>query len=168
MSIENILTKIPSKLQKEIIKMDSFLKSLHPLKFKKKIERSGTKINYVDSDFGISYSVTISDAASFQQFGWYYLYDRKDKKWYRKNDYFVETLNEIAKTRPSIAKRIFNAINECSICKGSPCSAISYTYDDKQKLACYGRIHLGMNNNDFDNVRIFFQHLNSFINKKVG
>ena len=165
MSFQNILTALSAELQSEVLEMDTFLKSLHPLKFKRTVDKK--KINYVSSDYGVSYAIFPLDSKSEQQFGWYYLYDKETKKWYRKSDYFVETLTEIAKTDAWAANRIFNAINECTSCKDSPCSAIPYIYGSNQKSACYGRIVMRLCHDDFNDAKAFFRHLNTLLNENA-
>jgi hypothetical protein len=165
MSFENFLSSIPVEQKNEIIDMDNFLKSLRPLKFKRMVDKK--KINYVSSDYGISYAIFPLASEPTQQFGWYYLHDKETKTWYRKTDYFVETLTEIAKTDSQLAERIFNAINKCKPCKDNPCSAIPYIYDGKQKSACYGRIVMRLCQDDFNHAKIFFQHLNALLEQKT-
>jgi len=164
MSFKNILTKIPEELQNEIIEMDVFLKAFRPLKFKRTVDKR--KINYVASDYGISYAILPLDSEPTQHFGWYYLYDKEAEKWYRKTDYFEETLIEIAKNNPSSAERIFNALNECTLCKDHPCSAILYKHNDKQKQACYGRTILSLSNDGFNDTKAFFQSLNALVGQE--
>lgn len=161
MSFQNMLSVTPTELQNEITEMDKFLKSLRPLKFKRTVDKR--KINYVSPVYGVSYAILPLSSESSQHFGWYYLYDKENKKWYRKTDYFEATIAEIAKTAPQTAKHIFNAINECTTCKGSPCSAISYMYDGNQKLSCYGRIVLGVYQSDFNHAQEFFRQLNKLV-----
>ena len=120
MSFQNILDAVSVDLQNEIIEMDTFLKSLHPLKFKRTVDRK--KINYVCADYGISYAIfpdsTRLNNEPSQTFGWYFLCDRETKKWYRKADYFQKTLAEIEKNNPQSAERIFSGANSCKACKG--------------------------------------------------
>jgi len=165
MSLQNILAAVPTDAQSEIIKMDAFLKPLRPLKFKRTTDKR--KINYVSPDYGISYAIFPLDPEPTQQFGWYFLYDKEAKKWYRKTDYFGETLAEIKKIDPESARRIFDAINDCASCKGNPCSAIPYAHEGAQKLACYGRIVLRLRRDDFNDVQAFFRHLNMLVEEKI-
>ena len=164
MSFQSALTLLSAELQCEITEMDAFLKSLPLLKFKRTVDKK--KINYVSPAHGISYAIFPFTSEPAQHFGWYFLYSKETKNWYRKHDYFVETLNEIAKTDPSSALHIFNAINECSACKGTPCSAIPYEYDGKQKSACYGRMMMSLSCEDFNHAKAFFQHLNDLLAQK--
>ncbi|MCL2557246.1 MAG: hypothetical protein FWE09_02080 [Treponema sp.] len=160
---EIALADAPGEIRNDIIEMDAYLRQLRPLKFKRSIDKTGNRIAYASPDFGISYAIRASDAQPSQDFGWYFLHDRQSKKWYRKTDYFEETLVEIAKTAPKSARRIFDAINECSSCKGDPCSAIAYEHEGRRRLACYGRIRLGINREDLGCARLFFEHLNDLL-----
>jgi len=159
MSFTNSVTGLPVELQNEIIEMDTFFKSLRPLKFKRTVDKR--KINYVASDYGVSYAILQLGSEPTQHFGWYYLHNKETNKWYRKTDYLEQTLTEMAKTDPQSAEYIFNALNECTLCKGKPCSAISYTYDGKQKMACYGRVIMPLCHDDFAHAKSFFLQLNT-------
>ena len=165
MSYQSFLSELPAQLQEEVLGMDVFLKSLLPLKFKRAVDKK--KINYVSPSYGISYAIFPLGSEPAQHFGWYYLYEKEAKNWYRKPDYFVETLRQIAATDPQAAQRIFGAINECTACKGSPCSAISYTYEGEQKAACYGRIIMGLGQEDFEHAKAFFRHLNALLSQNM-
>ena len=165
MSLQDGLTALTTELQSEIIEMDTFLKSLRPLKFKRTADKR--KINYVSPGYGVSYAILPSVSRPSQHFGWYYLYDKERKTWYRKPDYFIETLTEIARNDPQAAEGIFNAIHACTSCKGNPCSAISYKYGGEEKLACYGRIILGVGHDDFNCAKAFFGRLSSILEQKT-
>ena len=156
---DNAVANAPQELQCMIMEMDVFLKSLKLLKFKRSIERSGTKINYVSAEYGISYAIMISAKEQLQHFGWYYLHDKVTNNWYRKHDYLVDTLTRIAKTAPQATGYLFDSINECTACKDGDCGKIPYEYDDRQKFACYGRIHLPMSHDGFANAKLFFSTL---------
>jgi len=163
MSFQALLAASPADVQKEITEMDAFMKSLRPLKFKRTADKR--KINYISSDYGISYGILPTDPNPTQQFGWY-ICDRVTKVWYRKTDYFVETLAEIANDKPATAKRIYDAVNICTPCKETPCAAIPYSYSGEDKTACYGRIVLPLGQGDFTDVRVFFQCLNALMEKR--
>ena len=164
MSFQSILASLPKDLQRGIMEMDAFVKSLRPLKFKRTVDKR--KINYVSPDYGVSYAILPTDTKPTQHFGWYFLHDKETKTWFRKTDYFVDTLAEIAKTNSESANRIFNSINTCTLCKGNPCSTISYSYEGEDKLACYGRIVLPLCENSFADVQNFFQCLNALLTQQ--
>jgi len=165
MSYQTMLDSMPTQLQNEASDMDAFIKSLRPLKFKRSVDKK--KINYVCADYGISYAIfpdsTRLSYEPSQTFGWYYLCDRETKEWYRKTDYFVQTLTAIGKNDPQAAKRIFSTADSCLSCKGNPCSAIGYHYDGEDKLACYGRMVFSLDKVGFEDVRLFFRHLNTLM-----
>ena len=164
MSFQKLLTAMPPELQNEVTEMDTFLKSLRPLKFKRTADKR--KINYVAPEHGVSYAILPTDIKPIQHFGWYYLHDKEANKWYRKTDYLETILAEIVKTDPTAAEYIFNSLNECTQCKVKPCSAISYTHGGKQKLACYGRVIMSLFHEDFKHVREFFRQLNTLVTQK--
>jgi len=154
-----MLAAMPPEFKESAIEMDGFLKSLRPLKFKRTVDKR--KINYVSAEYGISYAILPLDEKPTQHFGWYYLHNKETGEWYRKTDYFIQTLADIAKSDSEAAKRIFGAINNCRSCKGNPCAVIAYTYDGEDKLACYGRVILELNPIDFSDAKLFFTHLNT-------
>jgi len=163
-SFEKVLAKIPKTLQKEVLEMDTYLKSLRPLKFKRSLDKNGVKINYVAADFGISYGINVSATDGFHQFGWYFINDRQTGTWYRKEDYMERTLAEIAKNNPEQAVRIFHALSICSNChKDSSCGKIPYSYAGEKRVTHYGRVLLSRKHNDFIDAREFFKTLNSLI-----
>jgi hypothetical protein len=167
-SFEKVLAKIPKTLQKEVLEMDAYLKTLRPLKFKRSVDKNGVKINYVAADFGISYGVNVSATDAFHQFGWYFINDRQTKTWYRKDDYMEKTLVEIAKTNPQQAERLFHALAACSSChKDSSCSKISYSYAGQKRVTHYGRVYLSRHHDDFNDAREFFRHLNTLMERKL-
>ena len=149
MSFDSILAPLSAVLRNEIVATDALLKSLKPHKFKRTIDKR--KLNCVSSDFSISYAILPLADNLTQQFGWYYLLDKAAKTWYRKTDYFVETLTEIAKTDAQSVEHIFNSINECTACRGKP------------KAACCGQGVMSLGCEDFNRARMFFQHLNELM-----
>jgi len=165
MSLEKFLVETPVALQNEIIEIDAFLRSLRPLNLKRTMDKR--KINYVSPEYGVSYAILPLGPELTQHFGWYYLHNKETKTWYRKTDYLEETLIEISKTDPQSAEHIFNSLNECTSCKGNPCSAVSYVYDAKQKLSCYGRVILSLCHDDFNTTHVFFQHLNALLEQRA-
>ena len=154
MTYQDMLAASSADVRGYIIETDASLKFLHSLKFKRTVDKK--KINYVSSGFGVSYAIFPLEPEPNQQFGWYFLHDKETKTWYRKKDYFEEILAEIAKDDPESAKRIFDSINECTSCKGNPCSAIPYIYDGTNKSACYGRIKMPLHKNCFADIHTFF------------
>jgi len=161
MSFQAMLAASPLEMRQEITEMDAFMKSLRPLKFKRTVDKR--KMNYVSSDYGISFAIFPTGDHPHAAFGWYFLHDKVTGAWYRKTDYFVETLAEIKKEDPAMTLRIFDGIHFCTSCKGNPCSAISYVYEGKIKPACYGRIHLPLQAQGFADARAFFGCLNALV-----
>ena len=167
-TFESIVASLPGDIADKVLKMDSFLKFLHPLKFKRMVDKSGTKISYVASDFGLSYAIYVSGAQSFHDFGWYIVYSGKPDTWHVKADYMEETLNTIAKTDPTLSERIFYALNDCIGCYGHVCLAKRlYAYDGNKRLACHGRVVLHISENDCNDIQVFFRHLCDIMEQKI-
>ena len=167
MVFENAIANMPPEQKNEITEMDTHLKTLRPLKFKRAVDKNGKKITYTAPDFGISYAIMLPDEKALHHFGWYYIYDKQTQKWGRKPDYLVETLEEIAKTNPQMAERLFNALKECTSCKtDTSCGKISYTYNGQAQVSCYGRVVLRICSDDFNDARTFFTTLNTLLEQK--
>ena len=102
-----ILEELPPDFREEVIETDAFMKALRPLKMKRMIEKHGTKITYVASDFGVSYALRVSPGEYAQIINWYIVYNGKAETWHRKADDMEEALLEAAKSDPARAARIF-------------------------------------------------------------
>jgi len=163
-TFESVMSGLPQECRDEIIKMDNFIMSLRPVKFKRMVDKNGGKITYVASDFGISYMVNVSGAESSQNFGWYIVTGGKPETWHRKADNMEEILAEITKSDPPLAERIFYALNDCVACYGQRCLAkTSYAFNGQKKVTCHGRVMLRMCSCDSHDVREFFLHLNTLL-----
>jgi hypothetical protein len=163
-TFESVISGLPQEFRDEIIKMDNFLMSLHPVKFRRVVDKNGGKISYVASDFGISYMINVSGEESSQNFGWYIVTGGKPETWHRKADSMEETLAEIARSDPPLAERIFYALNDCVDCYGQRCLAkTSYAFNGQKKVTCHGRVMLRMCSCDSNDVRAFFLHLNTLL-----
>lgn len=166
-TFETIISDLPQEYKTELLKMDDFLKTLKPLKFKRTLDKRGGKITYVASDFGISYALHVSEDQLSHNFSWYIVSSGKPETWHRKADYMEEVLSEIAKTDIQFANRIFYALNDCVGCYGSHCLAKTrYEFNDQKRLTCHGRVMLRMCHDDFQDAREFFRHLNALMERK--
>lgn len=50
-TLEKCISLLPEKIRNEINDIDTYLKSLQPLKFKRLIEKNGNKTTYVAADY---------------------------------------------------------------------------------------------------------------------
>lgn len=168
-TFESVISGLPRAIRDEVRKADGFLTALRPLRFKRTIDKSGAKVTYVASDYGLSYAFQVSGTTLSHHFGWYIVYNGKPETWHRKADYMEETLAEIAKSDPELAGRVFYALNDCVGCYGSGCLAKTlYAYDGEKRLSCHGRVLLRMCREDFDDAREFFRHANAVTGKKLS
>lgn len=168
-TFESVIAELPEAYQNEINEMDNFLKSLRPLKFKRTIDKNGGKITYTASDFGVSYAVKVFHDKLSQNFGWYIVTNGKPETWHQKADHMQETLEHISKYDPSLAARIFYAVNDCIACYGPHCLAKkAYKFDGQTRLSCHGgRVVLRMCHEDFRDVREFFRYANELMEQKM-
>ena len=165
----DILLELPEEYRKEILETDEFLKSLRPLRFKRSIDKHGTKITYIASVYGVSYAFRVSSGEYAHELNWYIVYNGKPETWHRKADYMNEILDDISNTDPKLSEKIFSSLVKCNGCHGERCLARTpYSYNNLKKLTCHGRVSLGINHNDFNDAREFFNYLNIFISKKVA
>jgi hypothetical protein len=163
-SYEEVLSVLPAGVMKEINKMDLYLKSLSTLKFKRTVDKKNNKISYVSIDYGISYLIKLKNTQ--QEFGWYYIYDKQEEKWYRKTDYMINVFNEI---NPDIAERLFSFLTECTFCRDvENCGRLLYEYKGQKKTTHYGRVILGLKKQDFDDVKDFFNSLETLYYNKLS
>ena len=151
---EELLSVLPVGVKNEINEMDTYLKSLLTLKFKRTIDKKSSKIGYVSADYGVSYSIKLKN--EHQEFGWYFIHDKLNG-WYRKKDYLIDVLVSI---NPDIAKKLFNSFMECTFCREvNDCGRLLYEYKGQKKTTHYGRVVVGLRKNDFNDVKEFFHYL---------
>jgi hypothetical protein len=167
-TFESVITELPQEYQDEVIKTDSFLKSLHPMKFKRTVDKGGGKISWVASDYGFSYHIEPSGRQLSHRLGWYVVYNGKPETWHRKADYMEETLSFITETDPKLAERIFYSLNDCVNCFGSgSCLPMTiYEYGGQKRASCHGLAVFRMSHDDFNDVREFIRHLNTLMSEK--
>jgi len=166
-TFDNVLAKVSPQFQPEILEMDTLFKSLRPMKFKRVIDKSVSKITYVASEVGISYTIVASGAETYHHFGWYLVYSGPVETWHRRADYMEEILAEIAKTDAALAEFIFSRLADCNGCYPGGLCKTPYEFNGNKVVNCHGRVVLQMNTNDFNNVREFFRYLNKFIERKI-
>lgn len=163
--LEDIISLLPNEIQSEIIKTDDFLRKLKPMKFKRLLDKKGSKITYLASEYGISYSSYISNDIMYHSLWWYIITNGKPEFWHRKADMMEATLNKIAETSPEFADRMFSYLIECIDC--CPCLAKTlYEFNGKKKLACHGMIEFKMFASDFEDVREFINTVNELLVEK--
>ncbi|WP_310602898.1 hypothetical protein [Anaerosporobacter sp.] len=161
-TFESCTLNLPVDIKAEVVKMDGFLKSLKPMKFKRQIEKHGNKITYVASDYGFSYGILPSYDTMHHELQWYILTNCKPEFWHRKADMMEETLNELAKKDLLLAQRMFDNLNECVGC--SPCVVkTSYNFNGRKKIVCHGQMELKMKVSDFEDVREFINTINELL-----
>lgn len=159
-TFESCIEELPPEIHSEIIKTDTFLKSLQNMKFKRMIEKHGNKITYVESNRGVSYAMYLSKNLMHHSVQYYIITNGKPETWGRKDNPLEEVLKEIGKTKPELADRIFYNLNECIGC-GEHCMVKTpYSYQSQKKITCHGKIFFKMCLSDFQDIRDFFSELN--------
>ena len=162
-TFESCISLLPKEIQEEIIKTDSFLRSLKPLKFKRQIEKHGNKITYLASDYGFSYSLYPSNDVMHHSLWWYIITGCKPEFWQRKADMMEVVLNKLADTSEEFAERMFNNLKECIACREGCTVRTLYEHKDKKKLTCHGLMEFKMCASDFEEARSFISTINKLL-----
>ncbi len=158
-SFEKCISLLPVAVQGEIYKIDEYLKSLKPLKFKRQIEKNGNKITYVASDYGFSYAIYLSNDIFDHSLQWYLITSGKPEEWHRKADRMEEILNRLSASSPEFAARMFRNLEDCVGCYQNCLARTRYVYDNKQKTACHGKLKFKMGASGFEDVRTFMNEI---------
>lgn len=156
---DTCISMLPKEIHDEILKTDSYLRSLKPMKFKRQIEKHGNKITYLASDYGFSYTLYLSNDIMTHSLCWYIITNGKPDSWHRKADLMEATLKKLAETSPEYAEKMFNNLAECIGCY-NPCLAKTpYEFNGKNKLACHGMMEFKMCVSDFEDARTFINEI---------
>ncbi len=160
-TFESCIAELSAPLCGAVTEIDIWLRTLHPLKFKRQIDKNGEKITYVASEQGMSYQVHISGGVMNHIIWWYILTQGKPETWGRKADNMENTLNHIAKNDSHFANKLFNSLYKCIGGYGPGCRGKTiYTFDGRKVVACHGKLHFNMNLSEFDDVKRFIAAVN--------
>jgi len=165
-TFESCISGLPDALRNAVVDMDGWLRTIRPLKFKRQIDKNGTKISYVASEQGFSYAIHISDDVLYHTLQWYILTQGKETWGKRKSNRMEETLNYLAQSDPDFARRLFNNFYECVGGYGPGCMAKSpYTFENKKIISCHGKMYFNMNLSEFDDAKRFIGAVNELTGK---
>lgn len=160
-TFESCIAELSAPLHAAFEDIDVWLRSLHPVKFKRQIDKNGEKITYVASEQGLSYQVYISGGVMTHTIWWYILTQGKPETWGRKADNMENTLSYIAKSDSDFAHKLFNSFYKCVGGYGSGCGGKTiYTFDSRKVVACHGKMHFNMNLSEFEDVKRFITAVN--------
>lgn len=150
--------------------IDSYIKSMKALKFKRTIDKKSHKITYVSSDYGFSYNFKFEDNSFIHNMQWYLVHQGKPETWHRRADYMEETLQLINKTNIRLAAKMFDSLKECQggdSCYGPRCLARTvYEFNGYKKLVCHGSIFLKMNEEEINDALEFIRYFDLLIEEK--
>lgn len=163
-AFEKCISFLPENIQREVIEMDGYLKGLRPLKFKRQLEKNGNKITYVASEYGCSYAIYLSNDIFDHSLQWYLITNGKPETWHRKSNMMEETLNSLAVKNPGFADRMFENLDECVGCYKTCMGRTPYTFNNKRKYACHGKLKFKMGDSGFEDVRTFINEINGLEN----
>lgn len=166
LTMEACIDRLPEEIQKSIIRMDDYLKSLKILKFKRILEKNGNKITYVSSDYGFSYAIYLGNELFKHSLQWYLITKGKPETWHRKADFMEETLSSLEADNQEFAQRMYNDLEECVGCYGLCLARTRYSFGDRKKYVCHGKLFFQMNKDGFDDVRTFVDEINRVVQKK--
>lgn len=162
-SLEKCISLLPAEIQSEIIKIDEYLKSLRPLKFKRQLEKNGNKITYVASEYGVSYAIYLSNDVFDHSLQWYLITNGKPETWHRKANRMEDTLGGLADKSQEFAERMFNNLYDCVGCYQNCLARTQYRFRNKNKVACHGKLKFKMSTTGFEEVRAFVDEINHLV-----
>jgi hypothetical protein len=165
---EKCISLLPEEIQKEIVDINDYLKSLKPLNFKRQLEKNGNKITYIASEYGVSYAIYLSNDLFDHSLQWYIITNGKPETWHRKADQMEDTLNSLILKSPDFADRMFYSLADCVGCYSNCLAKTKYRLGDKQKTVCHGKLKFKMNTSGFADVRIFVDEINRIIQELEG
>ena len=161
-SLKECISLLPIHIQNKIIEIDSFLLSLKPLKFKRKVVKQG-KITYIATKHGFSYSIYPSNDIMHHSLNWYIITNRKPEQWRRKADLMETTLRKLNEKSTELANRMFLNLRECILCNNHCAVKTLYQFEGVSKLTCHGIMDLKMFESDFDDAISFMDTVNNII-----
>ena len=164
-TFESCTAQLPDALRSAAVDIDSWIRTLRPMKFKRQIDKNGEKITYVASEQGFSYQVYVSGGVLRHTAWWYILTQGKPETWHRKADNMENTLNYLSKTNPDFACRMFNNLYKCAGGYAGCLGKTPYTYGDRKIISCHGKLNFTMNLSEFDDVKRFIGAVNELIGK---
>lgn len=167
-TFEKCISLLPAYIQSEIVKIDEYIKTLRPLKFKRQIEKNGNKITYVSSEYGFSYAIYLSNDIFDHSLQWYIITNGKPETWHRKGDMMEETLNRLDHKTPEFAERMFYNLDECVGCYKNCLAKTQYQLQDKKKNVCHGKLKFRMSASGFEDVRTFIEEINNIAQEPVS
>lgn len=163
LSFEQSISLLPKEFQDEIFKMDEYLKAQKPLKIKRKIEKNGSKITYVSSEYGFSYAIYLSNDTFNHSLQWYLVTNGKPDTWHRKADRMEDTLRSLAEKSPEFAERMFFSLDDCVGCYSHCLAKTKYQLKETQKIVCHGKLMFKMGISGFEDVRTFVEEIKSIL-----
>lgn len=161
-TFEKCISLLPENIQKEIVKMDEYLKSLKLFKFKRQIEKNGNKITYVASDFGFSYAIYLSNHLFDHSLQWYLITSGKPETWHRKADDMEAILSRLMQKNPDFAQRMFFSLDDCVGCYKNCLGRTRYRLGAKSKAVCHGKLKFKMSPSGFEDARVFVDEICAF------
>lgn len=163
LTFEQSISLLPESFRDEIIELDKYLKAQKIFKITRKIEKNGSKITYVSSEYGFSYAIYLSNDTFNHSLQWYIITSGKPDTWHRKADYMEDTLNSLAIKTPEFAERMFFGLDDCVGCYNKCLARTRYQYKDKQKYVCHGKLMFNMSISGFEDVRAFVEEIKGIV-----
>lgn len=162
-TFERCISLLPTYIQSEIENIDQYLKSLKTMNFKRQLEKNGNKITYVASDYGLSYSIYLSNDIFDHSLQWYIITSGKPDTWHRKADMMEETLSRLHKISPEFAERMFYSLNDCVGCYKNCLARTPYRLGEQRKTVCHGKLKFRINASGFEDVRAFIEEITHLV-----
>ncbi|MDR2571570.1 MAG: hypothetical protein LBD23_14935 [Oscillospiraceae bacterium] len=163
-TFENCIAELPDTLRFAVVDIDTWIRTLHPIKFKRQLDKNGEKITYIASEQGFSYQFYFSGSVLQHRMGWYILTQGKPETWHRKANNMEKALNYLAQTDSAFAQRMFDNLYTCTGGYGSGCLAKTpYVFNGKKIVSCHGKLNFNMNLSEFNDAKRFINAVNEII-----
>jgi len=166
-TFEKCISLLPLDMQSEITDIDEYFKTLKPLKFKRTIEKNGNKITYIESQYGFSYAIYLSNDVFDHSLQWYIITNGKPETWHRKADVMEEILDRLFLKSPNFAERMFSNLDDCVGCYKNCLARTKYKLRDNHKDVCHGKLKFKMNKIGFEDLRIFILEIKQFVQETI-
>lgn len=162
-SFEGCIRGLPAEIQQEIRDTELFCKALPRIKWRRSLEKHGSKITYVASALGVSYAIYVGGGVMHHSLQYYVASGSVPNPERRSSNGLDGVLAFLRETNPSLAARIWENVNECIGCFPECSARVLHRFEHERKSSCHGQVVFHMRPADFQDVRDFFSAANTLL-----
>jgi len=151
-TFDAVIAGLPDDIRAKIVEVDDFLRSYKSVKFRRIMEKNGSKITYLASTAGVSYMIMPSGDVMRHSFGSYLQWNEKDNLGKHDAAPLEIALNKLAEADPDFVARILSYRSDCTGCHPNCVCRVDYSVQGKIHSACHGKIDFKMAVSEFDDV----------------